>query len=172
MKTGSDILVRPPGRAFWRGGSARCAIGRGGIGRKAAEGDGMTPIGRFPLRSVLYRAGRVIRPACPFPCRSIGKNDGWCDDPASPDYNRLVSLPHPARHENLWRDDSLYDIVVVVGFNDDPAVPGLGSAIFIHVARPDYGPTEGCIALARDDLITLLTACGADTFVKIEETPA
>ena len=77
-------------------------------------------------------------------------------------------LPHAGRCEALWRDDGLYDVIVVLGYNDDPPVPGLGSAIFFHVARPDYGPTEGCVALARDDLLAVLASCGPETVMTIE----
>ena len=83
-------------------------------------------------------------------------DDGWCDAPDDPNYNRLVSQPYPASHEALWRDDGVYDLIVVLGHNDDPPVPGLGSAIFLHICRPGYPPTEGCVAIARDDLEALL----------------
>jgi L,D-peptidoglycan transpeptidase YkuD (ErfK/YbiS/YcfS/YnhG family) len=89
---------------------------------------------------------------------------GWCDDPDHADYNRPVTLPHPAGHEVMWRDDGLYDVVVVLGHNDDPPVPGRGSAIFLHCARPDpdgpHGlhPTAGCVALPRADLLAVLAA--------------
>src|SRR6185312_8513924 len=86
----------------------------------------------------------------------IAPQDGWCDDPADTVYNRPVHLPYRARAERLWREDGIYDLIVPLGYNDAPAVPGLGSAIFLHVARPDFGPTEGCVALARADLLALL----------------
>ncbi len=165
----SDIIVRTaPDRVIWRGWQARCALGRGGVGRKAREGDGVTPTGRFALRRVLYRADRIAKPTAPFPCRPIEPGDGWCDDPGSPDYNRLVALPHPAGHERLWRDDALYDLIVAVGFNDGPVVRGAGSAIFMHVARPDFGPTEGCVALALADLQSVLARCDIATHLCIE----
>ena len=84
---------------------------------------------------------------------------GWCDDMGHPDYNRRVALPFPASHERLWREDHVYDLIVVLGYNDDPVIPEKGSAIFLHLAREDFSPTEGCIACARDDLLALL--CGA-----------
>jgi L,D-peptidoglycan transpeptidase YkuD (ErfK/YbiS/YcfS/YnhG family) len=107
---------------------------------------------------VLYRADRVPPPRSAVPREPIAPADGWCDDPAHPDYNRMVQLPHPARHEALWRDDTLYDIVGVLGWNDDPPQRGRGSAIFLHVARPDLAPTEGCIALPAADLRSVLDA--------------
>jgi len=134
----------------------RTAIGHGGVRLRKAEGDGATPVGLLPLRRVLYRADRVVRPRLVVPVLPIAPHDGWCDDPRDAEYNRPVRLPYDARHEALWRQDSLYDIVGVLGWNDDPTMPGAGSAIFLHVAGPDWAPTEGCIALALPDLQALL----------------
>lgn len=136
----------------------RCAIGRGGARADKSEGDGATPIALLPLRRVLYRADSVAAPACAVAVEPIGPDDGWCDDPSHPDYNRHVMLPHPARHERLWREDPLYDIVGVLGWNDAPVVKGRGSAIFLHLARPDLAPTEGCIALPERELREVLAA--------------
>ncbi|MBP0443272.1 L,D-transpeptidase family protein [Roseomonas sp. SSH11] len=136
----------------------RCAIGKGGIRTDKQEGDGATPRALMSLRRVLYRADRGRAPVCAVPVEPIGPNDGWCDDPADPAYNRPVTLPYAGRHELMWREDGLYDIVGVLGWNDDPVVRGRGSAIFLHVARPDYAPTEGCIALAPTDLRAALAA--------------
>lgn len=135
-----------------------CAVGRGGFAPAPAkrEGDGVSPIGVWPLRFLLYRPDRRSAPATALPIRAITPQDGWCDDPAHPDYNRLVQLPFSASHEVLWREDGLYDLVVVLGHNDDPPVAPLGSAIFLHLAKPDYAPTEGCIALSRPDLEAVL----------------
>lgn len=140
----------------WGTGARVCAIGRGGIGAKAGEGDGVTPIGTFPIRRVLYRPDRVARPRTNLPVEAIAEDDGWCDAPGDAAYNQPVKLPYPASHERMWRDDHLYDVVVVLGFNDAPVIAGKGSAIFLHVARPDYGPTEGCVALALPDLLAAL----------------
>ncbi|HET8727915.1 MAG TPA: L,D-transpeptidase family protein [Alphaproteobacteria bacterium] len=155
-----DITVSPSGWIAWGGRRVRCALGRGGVRLDKREGDGATPVGDYPLRHVLYRPDRVARPLTTLACRELRPEDGWCDDPADPNYNRPVTLPYPARHETMWRDDALYDMVVVLGHNDDPVVPGLGSAVFMHVARPDFGPTEGCVALALPDLLHLLEDCG------------
>ena len=133
-----------------------CALGRAGPRADKREGDGGTPIGRFPFRRLLYRADRVARIETRLPARHIARDDGWCDDPASPDYNKPVRLPHPAHHEEMWLESPLYDLVVVIGHNDDPVVPGVGSAVFLHVARDDWGPTAGCIAFKREDLLTVL----------------
>ena len=133
-----------------------CALGRAGLIADKREGDGGTPIGRFPFRTLLYRADRVPHIETRLPARHIERADGWCDDPASADYNRLIRLPHPARHEDLWLADHLYDLVVVIGHNDDPVVKGAGSAVFVHLARDDWGPTAGCIAFRREDLLAIL----------------
>jgi L,D-peptidoglycan transpeptidase YkuD (ErfK/YbiS/YcfS/YnhG family) len=136
----------------WGDGPRRCAIGPAGIAAKKAEGDGITPLGAFPLREIFYRADRTLKPKSILPVRAIRPNDGWCDAPDDPNYNRQVALPYPAGAEHLWRDDHLYDLVAVVGFNDDPVVPGKGSAIFLHLAKADYLPTAGCVALKEEDL--------------------
>lgn len=147
------------GRLRWNNEDVRCAFGRSGVAAVKREGDGVTPVGLFPLRGALYRPDRGDPPGTALPVAPIRPEDGWCDDPADPAYNRPVALPYGASHERMWRDDRLYDIVVVLGHNDDPPVPGLGSAIFLHVAREDYGPTEGCVALEPDDLRRLLADC-------------
>lgn len=138
----------------------RCALGPAGIRHDKREGDGATPAGRFPLRRVLYRADRMGAPATGLPCTALTPADGWCDDPADPAYNRPVRLPYAGRHELLWREDRVYDVIVVIGHNDDPPVPGRGSAVFLHVARPGFAPTEGCVALALPDLLTVLAQVG------------
>ena len=136
----------------------RAALGRGGIRVHKEEGDGANPAGLLTLRRILYRADRVPAPRTAVPREPIAPEDGWCDESGHADYNRMIRLPHPARHEELWRTDGLYDIVGVLGWNDSPVERGRGSAIFLHVARADYGPTEGCIALALPDLLTVLAA--------------
>lgn len=150
----------------WGAGAKPCAIGRGGIGVKGGEGDGVTPIGRFPIRRVLYRPDRVsVRTK--LPAAAIAQDDGWCDAPDDPNYNTPVKLPYAASHERMWREDHLYDVVVVLGYNDDPVIAGKGSAIFLHVARPDYGPTEGCVALALPDLLQALEKLSAGDSIGI-----
>ncbi|KAA5803442.1 L,D-transpeptidase family protein [Alkalicaulis satelles] len=139
-------------------GPVRAAIGRSGViaAEDKREGDGATPLGAWPVRRALWREDRLARPDTALVLDAIGADDGWSDDPSDPAYNRPVRLPWPASHEVMTRQDGLYDIVVVLGHNDDPPVPGLGSAIFLHCVSPDYAPTEGCVAVARDALIALL----------------
>jgi L,D-peptidoglycan transpeptidase YkuD (ErfK/YbiS/YcfS/YnhG family) len=140
----------------WGAGRKRVAIGPGGIGVKAGEGDGVTPRGAFTVREIFYRADRVPRPVTALPLRATRQDDGWCDAPDDPNYNRPVKLPYPASAERMWRQDHLYDLVAVLGYNDDPVVKGLGSAIFLHLARPDYSATHGCVALAYDDALAAI----------------
>jgi len=152
-------VVSPQGHFFIGNRIYRAALGRGGVRKDKREGDGATPAGLLPLRRVLFRADRIGKPPrSALPREPISPDDGWCDDPLHPDYNRMVRLPHPARCEALWRSDPLYDVVGVLGWNDAPPVPGRGSAIFLHVATSDLSPTAGCIALPLADLLAVLAA--------------
>ncbi|HEY4124538.1 MAG TPA: L,D-transpeptidase family protein [Rhizomicrobium sp.] len=151
----------------WPGGSARCAIGRGGIAVKLREGDGITPLGIFPIRKILYRSDRLPRPQTNLPVEALQRDDGWCDAPGDANYNRPVKRPYPASAETMWREDHLYDVVALLGFNDDPVIDAKGSAIFLHLAREDYGPTEGCVALALPDMLTVLTTLEVGATIEI-----
>ncbi len=148
------ILV--PGVLTVGGETFRAASGRGGVRSDKREGDGATPLGVLPLRRVMYRPDRLEPPTSAAPVKPLTLTDGWCDDPAHPEYNLQVRLPLDGSAEALWRDDAVYDIIGVLGWNDRPVRPGLGSAIFLHIARPDFAPTDGCVALARDDLLRVL----------------
>jgi len=163
-----DIIVTADGILRIAGRPYRCALGRSGILALKREGDGATPAGAFPLRRVLFRPDRMKAPVTKLPVGPLHPDDGWCDDPGDAAYNQHVRLPHPARHERLWRENHVYDVIVVVGHNDEPPVPGMGSAIFLHVARPDYSPTEGCIALALPDLLKVIELCDGATRIRIE----
>ncbi|WP_298215295.1 L,D-transpeptidase [Acidocella sp.] len=136
----------------------RAAHGRGGVTAAKREGDGATPAGLLRLVRVLYRADRLAPPRCAVPLEPISPRDGWCDDAADAAYNRAVRLPCAARHEALWREDGVYDIIGILDWNLEPVTPGRGSAIFLHLATPDYAPTAGCIALSRPDLLAALAA--------------
>jgi L,D-peptidoglycan transpeptidase YkuD (ErfK/YbiS/YcfS/YnhG family) len=150
-----------------------CALGQAGSRADKREGDLATPKGEFPLRRVLYRADRMAAPATQLPLQSLDPKDGWCDAPLDPAYNRQVKLPYGASAEKLWRDDALYDVIVVLGHNDDPPVANMGSAIFLHVAglhgsEPDYAPTEGCVALSLTDLLEVLRSADANSKILID----
>lgn len=172
--TAVDAPVKPfalgyrDGNLSWPGGSTRAAAGEGGVRAAKQEGDGATPAGIFPLLGVFYRPDRLARPMTGLPASPIGKADGWVDDPDDPQYNRRVTLPYPARCERLWRRDGIYDLLVVIGYNTDPVVPGRGSAIFLHVARADFSPTLGCIAIERRELLRLVARLGPGSTISIQ----
>jgi L,D-peptidoglycan transpeptidase YkuD (ErfK/YbiS/YcfS/YnhG family) len=150
-------IVHPHGGLLTAAGMVfRVALGRGGVRPDKQEGDGATPVGLMPLRRVLYRADRVRAPECVVPTEPVAPDEAWCDDSDRPEYNQMIRLPHDVHYEELWRQDGLYDLIGVLGWNDSPVQRGRGSAIFLHVARSDYAPTEGCIALALGDLRQLL----------------
>jgi L,D-peptidoglycan transpeptidase YkuD (ErfK/YbiS/YcfS/YnhG family) len=142
-----------------------CAIGRSGLSTHKREGDGATPWGRFKLKRVYWRPDRLQRPRTPLPVTAITPDLGWCDGVGDRNYNRAVLLPYPASHERMWRADGLYDVVVEIDHNWQPRIQGFGSAVFLHVASPNYGATAGCLALALTDLLRLLNAppCAIDT---------
>jgi L,D-peptidoglycan transpeptidase YkuD (ErfK/YbiS/YcfS/YnhG family) len=160
-----NITVKSNGCLFFKGCEYKCALGKGGVIQNKKEGDWATPLGCFPIRFVLYRKDRVDLPKVPFEAQEILKNDGWCDNPEDEMYNKQVILPYKSSAESLWREDRVYDVIVVLGYNDSPVVPGKGSAIFMHIARESYEPTEGCIALNRSDLLEILGKLGKNTKV-------
>lgn len=164
-----DVRVVPlaigRGELSWGDRKVACTLGRGGVRADKREGDGATPVGRFPFRRLLWRPDRfAAAPRTSLPAQPLAPEDGWCDWPQDANYNRQVRLPYPSRHERLWRDDALYDLIVIIGHNDEPVVPHAGSAVFMHLAREDGRPTDGCVGLARGDLLDLLaTLDGAST---------
>ena len=172
-QTAPKILVRSLSARSARGvltyGSLSfpCALGRSGRLTGKREGDGATPIGTFSLREAFYRPDRLIRPRTQLPISPIRASDGWCDAPGDRNYNRPVKHPYAASAEYMWRSDGLYDVVIVMDYNDRPRIAGLGSAVFMHVAGPGLKPTEGCIALARPHLVRLLQAISSDTRVSV-----
>jgi L,D-peptidoglycan transpeptidase YkuD (ErfK/YbiS/YcfS/YnhG family) len=153
---GSSIAGRQRGRLVAPGISIACAFGRSGIARRKREGDGATPAGALRMIALFYRADRVRRPATLLPVTAIERDNGWCDDPGDRRYNKPVRLPYPGSHERLWRDDGLYDFVVVLDYNLARPRRGAGSAIFLHIADPAHAPTAGCIAISEADMRRLL----------------
>lgn len=133
-----------------------CTIGRGGACEVDAkrEGDGCTPIGRWPIRATLLRQGKVAPCDIHLPWRWVRSGDGWSDDPGDPAYNRPVRLPRDMSAESLIRADDAYDVIVILGYNDAPPRPGMGSAIFFHLS--EGRPTAGCVAVERADMLRLL----------------
>jgi L,D-peptidoglycan transpeptidase YkuD (ErfK/YbiS/YcfS/YnhG family) len=155
------------GRLHWSGGSAVAAVGRSGVKIDKREGDGATPAGNFPLVAIYYRPDRVVLPVSRLPVKALAPNDGWVDEPGDPNYNQPVTLPYPASAEQMWREDHLYDALVVIGYNTAPVVPGAGSAIFLHIAAPDFAPTAGCVAVEKKVLLELLPLLGPGSAIAI-----
>jgi len=148
-----------------------CTLGRTGVTIDKKEGDGKTPVGTYPLRYLLYRADRLAKPETGLRTEILAPDTGWCEDPAHADYNKQIKLPHPSVHDRMTRDDALYDICVIIGFNDEPVAAGKGSAIFMHLARPDFSPTAGCVGLKLDDLLAVVKLCDSSSLITVLPPP-
>lgn len=144
-----------------------CALGRSGPVCAKREGDGASPVGSFALVQAFWRPDRIRRPLTRLPLFPIRPKDGWCDAAEDRNYNRPVALPYPASVERMWREDGLYDLVVDIAWNRGPIRKGRGSAIFLHLAREGFRPTEGCVALRRSDASKLLARLGPHTRIVI-----
>ncbi|HSX20457.1 MAG TPA: L,D-transpeptidase family protein [Gammaproteobacteria bacterium] len=152
-----------------------CSMGRSGLSANKVEGDGTTPIGKFPLRELLYRPDRITKKelkGTSLPMHTITKDSGWCDDPSSPDYNKLVNLKtfNPKiNHENLYRTDDAYDLILVVGYNDNPAIPKKGSAVFVRISDPKYTGTPGGIGFSKQDLLEIIKHVDRKSHIEIKQ---
>ena len=135
----------------------QCSIGNGGFSNKKKEGDGCTPVGIFQVTDILYRKDKLKNLVTNYDLQTILPSDGWCDDPNSNYYNTKIKFPFSNSAEELFRQDDIYDIVCVTNHNQNPIIPGAGSAIFIHVANKDYSTTAGCVALSLKDLTKILS---------------
>lgn len=165
-----DIIVLSDSQLRVGDALYQCAIGKAGFveANVKQEGDLKTPKGVYALRECWYRADKVQQPSTHLPLREISHADGWCDDSIHKDYNRHVTLPFDASHETLWRDqDDCYDVIVPIGYNDQQPEAGRGSAIFLHVAKPDFSGTEGCVAMAKQDLQEILGLLGTESQIRI-----
>ena len=147
---------------------AKCALGKRGIGNKNREGDCVTPRGIYKIKYIIYRKDRVKKIQSKIKKFIIKKNMGWCDDPKSKNYNKLVKLPFKYKYEKLYKKENIYDIILVLNFNMSPIKKNKGSAIFIHVAKKDYKKTEGCIALKKNHLLRIIKELKNTTKIKIE----
>jgi L,D-peptidoglycan transpeptidase YkuD (ErfK/YbiS/YcfS/YnhG family) len=159
----------------FHGSMYRCALGKNGVSSNKQEGDGKTPLGTFKLRRAFYRRDKTESENCfgvssYLNCTATETTFGWVDEPKDPLYNQFVYLPYNASHEELYlQSSSVYDLMAVIGYNDDPVVPYAGSAIFFHVASSGYGSTAGCVSMAISDLITVLSGVQRDTWMIIKE---
>ena len=145
----------------------KCAIGKRGIGNKKREGDKITPKGKFKIKTILYRKDRVSNFKSKISKLSIKRDMGWCDDPRSKKYNKLIKLPFKGSAEKLYKEDNTYDIILVLNYNFNPVRKGKGSAIFIHVAKKNYKNTLGCIAVSKRNLKKIIKKINKSTIVNI-----
>ena len=161
------IIITKFGHLKYKHLRFRCALGKSGIGEKKIEGDNITPQGIYKIVKIYYRKDRLKKIISKFNLLEIKKNIGWCDDPNSKKYNQLVKLPTKFSHEKLYRNDNLYDLILVLNYNTNPIVKNKGSAIFLHITNDSYKKTKGCIALKKDDLIQLVSKISENTKIKI-----
>jgi L,D-peptidoglycan transpeptidase YkuD (ErfK/YbiS/YcfS/YnhG family) len=143
------------------------ALGRGGIRANKREGDGGTPRGTFRPRQLWWRADRHPRPRTFLPVRAIRPGDAWCEDPASRHYNQPLRLDREHGGDRLKRDDALYDFIIEIDHNTSPRIAGRGSAVFLHLARPDFSPTAGCVSMTKPAMLRLLRRLGPETKIVI-----
>ena len=161
------IIIKKSGYLEYKNLKFRCALGKAGIKKKKKEGDNITPEGPFKIIRVYYRRDKIKNISTLIKKKEIKKKIGWCDDPVSSFYNKEIKLPSKFSHEKLYRKDNLYDLILVLNYNINPIIKNKGSAIFIHIAKKNYKPTAGCIALKKRDLVELLKKIKKNTKIKI-----
>jgi L,D-peptidoglycan transpeptidase YkuD (ErfK/YbiS/YcfS/YnhG family) len=161
------IIINKSGYLKYNDIKFKCALGKSGIGKKRIEGDNITPKGTFKIIKIYYRKDRIKKINSVFKIIEIKKDMGWCDDPESKKYNQLIKLPSKYRHEKLFRNDRIYDLIIVLNYNMGPVIKNKGSAIFIHIAKNNYNKTKGCIALKKKDLIEIISKIKRDTKIII-----
>jgi len=162
------IIVKKNRSLKYKNFKFRCSLGKAGIKKKIREGDNITPRGTFKLLRVFYRPDKIKKIKTKLNKIKIKKNFGWCDDPKSKFYNKLVRLPFIGGYEKLYRRDSIYDLLIVLNYNTNPIIRNKGSAIFIHIAKKNFSNTAGCIALKKKDLLILLASIKKKTKIKIQ----
>ena len=161
-----DIILKKK-FIYYKDYKAKCAIGKRGITSKKIEGDKCTPKGRFKFKYIFYRKERVKNIYSKLKLIPIKKNFGWCNDIKSKFYNKFIKFPYKYKAEKLYRKENIYDIIVVIDHNDRPTKKNKGSAIFLHVAKKNYSPTLGCVAMAKEDLRILISVINKNNFLKI-----
>ena len=161
------IIVKRSENLLFKKLKFKCSLGKNGVTKNKVEGDKRTPSGVYRLKQVFYRADRINKITTNLKKIKIKKNMGWCDDPSSKRYNRLIKIPYKFSHEKLYRKDHIYDIVVILNYNMNPVVKKRGSAIFIHLTKKNYLKTLGCIALKKNDLLEILNRVKKDNIIKI-----
>ena len=161
------IIVKKSGYLKYKDLKFRCALGKAGIKKKTIEGDNITPKGIFKIVKIYYRPDKIKKIKTLIKKIKVRKNMGWCDDPKSSFYNQQIKLPTKYSHEKLYRNDRLYDLIVVLNYNIDPIIKNKGSAIFLHIAKKSYQKTKGCIALKKEHLIKIICCIKKNTKIKI-----
>ena len=161
------IIVKKTKYLAFKNLKFRCAIGKNGIKKKIQEGDFVTPKGTFTLKKVYYREDRIKNLKTKLKKIKIKINMAWCDDPKNKFYNKQIKLPSRYSYEKLYRKDRIYDIIITLDYNINPIIKNKGSAIFLHIAKKNYKPTAGCIALKKEDLMHLLSVIKKDNKIKI-----
>lgn len=161
------IIVKRSENLLFKKLKFKCSLGKNGVTKNKVEGDKRTPSGVYRLKQVFYRADRINKITTNLKKIKIKKNMGWCDDPSSKRYNRLIKIPYKFSHEKLYRKDHIYDIVVILNYNMNPVVKKRGSAIFMHITKKNYLKTLGCIALKKNDLLEILNRVKKDNIIKI-----
>jgi L,D-peptidoglycan transpeptidase YkuD (ErfK/YbiS/YcfS/YnhG family) len=161
------IIVKKTRYLIFKNLKFRCSVGKAGIKNKKKEGDNITPKGIFKLLKLYYRADKIKKIDTELKKIKIKKNMGWCDDPKSRHYNKVIKIPNNFSYEKLYRNDNIYDLIIVLSYNISPTIKNKGSAIFIHIAKDKYLPTQGCIALKKIHLIKILKEIKLNTLIKI-----
>lgn len=161
------IIINKFGFLKYKDLKFKCALGKAGIGKKKLEGDQITPKGTYKIVKIYFRKDRLKKISSKFKLIEIKKNMGWCDDPKSKKYNQLIKLPSKYSHENLYRENSIYDLILVLNYNMNPIIKNKGSAIFIHIANKKFKNTEGCIAIEKKNLVRLVKIINKKTLVII-----
>jgi len=162
------IIVKKNRSLKYKNFKFRCSLGKAGIKKKIREGDNITPRGTFKLLRVFYRPDKIKKIKTKLNKIKIKKNFGWCDDPKSKFYNKLVRLPFKGSYEKLYRRDSIYELLIVLNYNTNPIIENKGSAIFIHIAKKNFSNTAGCVALTKKDLLILLANIKKNTKIEIQ----
>jgi L,D-peptidoglycan transpeptidase YkuD (ErfK/YbiS/YcfS/YnhG family) len=161
------IIINKSGYLKYKNLKFRCALGKAGIRKKKREGDNITPKGTYKIIRIYCRKDRIRQVKTKIRIYKINKKIGWCDDSKSKKYNQLIKLPTKFGHEKFYRKDHLYDLILVLNYNMKPIIKNKGSAIFIHLARRNYYPTQGCIALSKKNLLMILNKINKNTKIKI-----
>ena len=161
------IIINKSGYLKHKNLRFRCALGKSGVKKKIKEGDNITPKGIFKIVKIYYRKDRIKKIYSKFKLIKITKKIGWCDDPKSKNYNKLINLPSQCGYEKLYRKDNIYDLILVLDYNLKPIIKNKGSAIFIHISRKDYQPTRGCIGLKKKNLLKLIQSIKKEEKIKI-----